>query len=124
MFENLNFDIPYDPFRQNVVGTVELAPFVVFKITRGAIYAPRTLDVIGYRFSVGVEVHGNASGGLTFKTKEEVIAYLQYQTSLLPAYRILIEKRNALSSRMKPLQEKWFKYADQLLTLSKQTNTK
>lgn len=75
-------------------------------------------DIQSITYDVDCDIQGNSSA-VVLNTPDEVIAYLEHQTSLLPDYFALIGKRDKLSERIRPLQNKYFKYGDQLHGLAK-----
>lgn len=123
MFDNLNFEVPVNRrffSGGGKVGVIEISPGVVFDIHK------RTKDkwvggfyqYDGEYFSIGFDIFG-CSSGLNLDTKEEVIAYLTQQLEKAPQYANLKAARDALSRRIKPLNDKWFKYGKQVFKLAK-----
>ena len=102
-----------------VIGEVSLTPDIMFTILRHSVRwdAKTQKDIWGTDYSIRYQIHGNSSA-VVLETKEEVLNYLQYQESLLPQYLTLIGKREKLSERIKPLQNKHHKYTDRLHELA------
>ena len=71
-------------------------------------------------FGAGINIFQSGEYGLTFATQEEVIAYLKRQADNDPQYAELKAKRKALGDRLKPLQDKWLKVNEAILTLGKE----
>ena len=105
------------------IGIVELMPRITFTIRRVADYRynkeTHEREIIKESFGVNYKLDGNQCG-TQFYTRQEVEQYLERQKLLLPQYQELIQKRDALSKRIRPLNAKWFKLADSFLELAKE----
>ena len=60
----------------------------------------------------------SCSCGVSFKTPDEVLAYLDRQKANVPQYMELKAKRDAIAKRIEPLDKKWFATGEALFKLA------
>lgn len=116
----LDWNITAKVFGGGLVGTIELYPSVVFTIKKYIKWNNQG-NQSGEYFNLGYSIRGNTSSK-NFDTQSEVESYIEHQKELIPNYKILIEKCNALQGRIHPLEEKYSKYCDRIHELAKSIN--
>lgn len=119
---NINWDKPYKALSTStVIGEVNLHSDIHFRILRRGCRwnSQAEQDEWDTTYDVDYEIDG-CSSTIVCQTKDEVIAYLDHQNSLLPQYMELIGKRETLQNRIEPLKNKSYKYGQQIIDLAKE----
>ena len=107
-------DKPKRKYDHQQLGKITVLPNVEFEVS---VFTDPGSFPRWKTYTVGCLLFG-CTCGVSFKTPDEALAYLDRQKANVPQYMELKAKRDAIAKRIEPLDKKWFATGEALFKLA------